>query len=273
LKGAEHLRQVFGARMGFTDREIVALSGAHTLGRCHAVRSGFDGPWTTQPLKFDNEYFVNLVERKWRERKWNGPRQFEDVETGKLMMLPSDIALIEDDKFRSIVEEYANDEKLWFRDFAKSYGKLIALGCPAEVNPFLPEAGDSPVDRASAEFREHAMHGSVAAAKKCVPPADVHALEATSGRSALHKAAFWGHNDMVQYLLAEAKLNADVQDNYGDTALHDAAKFGHQGVVKILLDHNANRDLRNKAGNRPVDVAKTHGKDSIVDLLNAKARL
>lgn len=34
-----HLRKVF-FRMGFNDREIVALSGAHTLGRAHKNRSG-----------------------------------------------------------------------------------------------------------------------------------------------------------------------------------------------------------------------------------------
>ena len=33
------------------DKEIVALSGAHTLGSCHRTRSGFDGPWTHNPLK------------------------------------------------------------------------------------------------------------------------------------------------------------------------------------------------------------------------------
>ncbi len=53
-QGADHLRKVF-YRMGFNDKEIVALSGAHTLGRCHEVRSGFDGPWTHAPLRFDNE--------------------------------------------------------------------------------------------------------------------------------------------------------------------------------------------------------------------------
>ena len=52
-QGAEHLRDVFH-RMGFNDKEIVCLSGAHTLGRCHKTRSGFDGPWTTNPLQFDN---------------------------------------------------------------------------------------------------------------------------------------------------------------------------------------------------------------------------
>ena len=40
--GADHIREIFG-RMGFSDQEIVALSGAHNKGRCHADRSGFDG--------------------------------------------------------------------------------------------------------------------------------------------------------------------------------------------------------------------------------------
>jgi catalase (peroxidase I) len=35
-QGAQHLRDVF-YRMGFNDQEIVVLSGAHTLGRCHQV--------------------------------------------------------------------------------------------------------------------------------------------------------------------------------------------------------------------------------------------
>ena len=41
-QGAQHVRDVF-YRMGFNDREIVALSGAHALGRCHADRSGYLG--------------------------------------------------------------------------------------------------------------------------------------------------------------------------------------------------------------------------------------
>ena len=41
-KAADHIRSIF-YKMGFNDDEIVALSGAHALGRCHADRSGFDG--------------------------------------------------------------------------------------------------------------------------------------------------------------------------------------------------------------------------------------
>ena len=42
------LRDIFCPK-GFNDRDIVALSGAHTVGACHLDRSGFDGPWTETP--------------------------------------------------------------------------------------------------------------------------------------------------------------------------------------------------------------------------------
>jgi len=51
-KRQDHLRDIF-YRMGFNDAEIVVLSGAHTLGRAHKDRSGFDGAWTANPLVFD----------------------------------------------------------------------------------------------------------------------------------------------------------------------------------------------------------------------------
>ena len=132
-QGAQHLRDIF-FRMGFDDKDIVALSGAHTVGACHRDRSGFDGYWTYGIRKFDNEYFVNLINQEWKVREWDGPLQYTDV-TGKLMMLPSDIALIKDPIFLQYVQHYAINEKDFFADFSTAFGKLIALGCPAHVNP------------------------------------------------------------------------------------------------------------------------------------------
>ncbi|PWW76264.1 heme peroxidase [Tuber magnatum] len=130
-KDQKHLRAIF-YRMGFNDQEIVALSGAHALGRCHTDRSGFDGPWTFSPTMLTNDYYKLLLEEKWAWKKWNGPKQFEDVSTKSLMMLPTDMALIKDKEFKKHVERYAKDNDLFFRDFADVFGRLLELGVPFE---------------------------------------------------------------------------------------------------------------------------------------------
>lgn len=125
-KGADHLREVFG-RMGLTDQDIVILSGAHTVGKCHVERSGFDGAWTEEPYKFDNSYFVDMLKKDWKEAKSSaGKPQFEsDADT---IMLISDLALMEDEGFRVYVDKYASDQDAFFADFAESYQKLTELG-------------------------------------------------------------------------------------------------------------------------------------------------
>ena len=50
-------------------------------------------------------------------------------------MLPSDMALIWDGKFKAVVKQYASNEKAFFDDFAKAFGKLLALGVP-QSDPF-----------------------------------------------------------------------------------------------------------------------------------------
>jgi cytochrome c peroxidase len=78
-QGNKHLRDIFG-RMGFNDQEIVALSGAHALGRCHSTRSGFEGPWTFSPTVVTNDYYKLLLNEKWNWKKWNGPKQVSFAE-------------------------------------------------------------------------------------------------------------------------------------------------------------------------------------------------
>ncbi|EJU04153.1 cytochrome c peroxidase [Dacryopinax primogenitus] len=127
-KAADHLRNIF-YRMGFDDQAIVALSGAHALGRCHRNRSGFDGPWTFSPTTFTNDYFTLLMNERWTWRKWDGPKQLQD-KTKTLMMLPSDFALVQDREFKKWVKVYAGDNDKFFSDFSKYFSELLELGVP-----------------------------------------------------------------------------------------------------------------------------------------------
>ncbi|KAI0864034.1 peroxiredoxin [Xylaria cubensis] len=141
-KGADHLRVIFG-RMGFNDQEIVALSGAHNLGRCHLDRSGFHGKWVNNPTRFSNQYFRLLLanEKEWRRKTLaNGVEQFVYVEKvegqseggeepeEELMMLPTDMSLLSDPVFRKWVEIYAADKDHFFADFSAVFAKLLELG-------------------------------------------------------------------------------------------------------------------------------------------------
>lgn len=130
-QGGDHLRHIF-YRMGFNDQEIVALSGAHNLGRCHSDRSGFEGAWVQNPTRFSNSYYRLMLSLKWKHKTLpNGVKQFvhydEDLEQ-ELMMLPTDLALINDAKFRPWVELYAEDKERFYADFTKVFSKLIELG-------------------------------------------------------------------------------------------------------------------------------------------------
>ncbi|KDP29642.1 hypothetical protein JCGZ_18804 [Jatropha curcas] len=138
--GSPHLRDIF-YRMGLSDKDIVALSGGHTLGRAHPERSGFDGPWTKEPLKFDNSYFVELLKG----------------EMEGLLKLPTDKALLDDPEFRPYVELYAKDEDAFFRDYAVSHKKLSELG-------FMPSSSGSKVIAKDSTILAQSAVGVVVAA-------------------------------------------------------------------------------------------------------------
>ncbi|XP_044471589.1 L-ascorbate peroxidase, cytosolic-like [Mangifera indica] len=107
---SDQLRYVFGA-MSLSDRDIVALSGGHTLGRYHRERSGLEGPSTDNPLCFDNSYFKEIV---------GGQKE-------GLLQLPSYEALLTDPVFL-LFEKYAADEDAFFADYAEAHLKLSELG-------------------------------------------------------------------------------------------------------------------------------------------------
>lgn len=142
---AEHLRNVFGKKMGFTDQEIVAISGAHTIGRAFKDRSGTcpfgygdktaskytksesiarkDGAegigmaggaaWTKNWLTFDNSYYSQAHTAAGDD---------------DLLHFPTDSCLYTDAVFKPFFEKYAKDQSAFFVDYAKAHKKLSELG-------------------------------------------------------------------------------------------------------------------------------------------------
>ncbi|KAL7437321.1 hypothetical protein ACHAXM_005712 [Skeletonema potamos] len=126
-KGTDHLREIFHPK-GFSDTEIVALSGAHTVGKCHADRSGFDGKWTEDHLTFNNSYFTEMLAKEYAdETTAKGCPQKAHKATGTIMLI-SDLALLEA-PYRETVELYAKDQEAFFKDFTAAWVKLQENGC------------------------------------------------------------------------------------------------------------------------------------------------
>jgi catalase (peroxidase I) len=132
-KSYEHVREVF-TRLGFNDRETVALLGAHAVGECHANASGFVGPWTHDKYGFTNSLFTTLNDNEWLIDKSKPKLQYTDLKTRSLMMLPTDVCLLYDKEYKNWVDKYATDEDLFKRDFAKAFQKLMELGCEDKLN-------------------------------------------------------------------------------------------------------------------------------------------
>ena len=111
--GADKLKEHF-EMMGLGPLELVALSGAHTLGKANGR------PFTPDPYSFSNSYFRQLLAGE------------DPPGTG---LLPADRALLDDPDARAYVELYARDEARFFRDFRDAYRRLTWLGGEAPAFP------------------------------------------------------------------------------------------------------------------------------------------
>uniref|UniRef100_A0A7S3YPL2 Plant heme peroxidase family profile domain-containing protein n=1 Tax=Lotharella globosa TaxID=91324 RepID=A0A7S3YPL2_9EUKA len=167
-KSAGEVRDSFG-RMAMNDSETVALiGGGHAFGKTHgacpagagpspredpinpwpglcgtgkgkdAFTSGFEGPWTTTPTTWNNEYFKNLVNYAWKPKmgpgghwQWttNGTTPVAPGPQGgqqEIMMLTSDISLTRDPtgKYQEIVKLFAEDQQAFDHAFSHAWYKL-----------------------------------------------------------------------------------------------------------------------------------------------------
>ncbi|OCT70596.1 MIB E3 ubiquitin protein ligase 2 S homeolog isoform X1 [Xenopus laevis] len=86
------------------------------------------------------------------------------------------------------------------------------------------------------------------------------------GRTALQVASHLGYMEVVKVLL-QANANIDLRDDEGDTALHYAAYGNQAGVVRVLLSKGANTELLNNAKCTALYIAVNKGFTEVVQVL------
>ena len=176
LLSARDIRETF-ARMAMNDEETVALiAGGHTFGKAHGaadpskyvgrepegapleeqalgwknsfgkgnaedtISSGLEGAWTTEPTKWDNNYFHNLFAYDWMQVKspagatqWiptdpsaagTVPDAHNPAKRHAPMMFTSDIALIRDPAYLAISKRFHENPEQFAEAFAKAWYKL-----------------------------------------------------------------------------------------------------------------------------------------------------
>ncbi len=194
LAAARDIRETF-ARMAMNDEETVALiAGGHTFGKAHGaanpdqyvgpepegasieeqglgwknsfgsgkgvdtITSGLEGAWTTEPAKWDNNFFENLFGYEWEQMKSPaGATQWSPKETSAQgtvpdahdpskrhapMMLTTDLALRFDPIYAPIAKHFHENPEAFADAFAKAWYKLTHrdMGPHARcLGPLVPE--------------------------------------------------------------------------------------------------------------------------------------
>jgi catalase-peroxidase len=176
MAAARDIRETFG-RMAMNDEETVALiAGGHTFGKAHgaadpgkyvgpepegasieeqglgwkntfgtgagphAITSGLEGAWTTNPIKWDNNYFENLFKYEWELTKspagaqqWTPknsggagtvPDAFDASKSHAPMMFTTDLALRVDPAYAKISRHFLENPQAFADAFAKAWFKL-----------------------------------------------------------------------------------------------------------------------------------------------------
>ena len=88
------------------------------------------------------------------------------------------------------------------------------------------------------------------------------------GFQPLGLACFFGHLDSAEYLVkAGAQVNAQSRNGLKAAPIQSAAAGGHHKIVKMLLDHNADPNIREQGGYTPLHAAAQNGDEDMIRVL------
>ena len=67
--------------------------------------------------------------------------------------------------------------------------------------------------------------------------------------------------------LLEKGVEVNAKNSAGSTPLHEAALVGDWPLVRYLLSRGANPNISNRKNQTPLDVARDHQRDEVVNVL------
>lgn len=91
---------------------------------------------------------------------------------------------------------------------------------------------------------------------------------AEDGFQPLGLACFFGHYETAEYLIkAGASINSQSQNYLQAAPIQSAAAAGHLKIVQLLLNHNANPNVREQNGFTPLHAAAQNGDVQMISSL------
>lgn len=88
------------------------------------------------------------------------------------------------------------------------------------------------------------------------------------GFQPLGLACFFGHIDSAEYLVkAGASINVQSRNGLKAAPIQSATAGGHHKIVKMLLDHNADPNIREQGGYTPLHAAAQNGDEDMIRVL------
>ena len=100
------------AQSDLFEEEFVALMGSFTLGFQGEEKKGAHTRWCMNPYVFDNTYFQELLLR----------------DKSKYFKTEADLKLVANPQLKNWVEAYAQDQDLFFRNYAKAFVRVSEFG-------------------------------------------------------------------------------------------------------------------------------------------------
>jgi len=95
-------------KQGLTPEEFVAIMGSFSIGFKGEEKKGLHTRWTMNPYVFDNSYYQELMLG----------------DKSKYFQSDSDLRLMQTPELKSWVEKYAEDQELFFENYARAHVKL-----------------------------------------------------------------------------------------------------------------------------------------------------